>query len=181
MRTTFAMVMVLLTTVCNAFAQAGPVQPRPTIGLGIGWFGAGDQDLGQGISGTYEVPLSTEVRVRIEATRAAMPVVDAGGAHAAVGSLATEQLSWMTIGASRLMTPDEPASYFLGGGIGLYRATLPRGAEVRAGLHGYGGLEIRVSDRVSVSGEIVVHLETRLFDPGYRLPLGAVVRVKVGR
>jgi hypothetical protein len=86
MRITLLSCIVLALTTTNATAPTtyvGPWQPRPTIGIGLGAFGAitnnGSGNLIQ--SGTLEIPVADKARVRIELGRAAAVVVNSTFQH----------------------------------------------------------------------------------------------------
>lgn len=170
----FTVLAILLAAAGGASAQSGPVQPQPMVGGGLVFASNGNDENALGISGSYEWPLSVDTRIRVEATRVNWLFREPVSA-ASAGVPEPGHVTWMTISGARVRTPQLPGSYYIGGGAGVYRAT--RGAsQVRFGLHGYVGSELRFSDRVHVGAEIFVHLAQ--FDTGFNPPaLGAAVRV----
>jgi hypothetical protein len=69
---------VLALTAASASAQTtdvGPWQPRPTIGIGFGAFGAItiNGTASPIRSGTLEVPLADKARIRVELGRSTLP------------------------------------------------------------------------------------------------------------
>jgi hypothetical protein len=75
--------MTLALTTASATAQTtyvGPWQPRPTIGIGLGAFAAmTDNGTGNLIqSGTLEISVADNARIRLEAGRSTLPILPAG-------------------------------------------------------------------------------------------------------
>jgi hypothetical protein len=175
MRIIMLAVAMLLGTAMGARAQSGPVEPRPMVGGGLVYMSDGGDVHRRGVSGIYEVPLYDDLRIRVEAARFSWPFHDARAVSSADPTY-PGHVAWMTISGARVITPQLPGSYYAGGGVGVYRVSRDR-AEVRAGLHGYVGAELRL-DRVHVAGEIFVHLPA--FDPGFNPPaVGGALRIMV--
>ena len=153
--------MVLASTTVTAAAQttyAGPFQPRLTIGAAIGTMSANRSgDWERVVSGTVEIPFTDKVRLRIEGGRGSFPVV-----FFANSTLRTDsaRLTRLTAGAAMLTSPGAPVSPYFGGGAGVYHTSVENGptSETTAGANLYAGGEILASDRITIDGEIGVHL-----------------------
>jgi hypothetical protein len=175
--------MVLLLTVLGAIAapvagQSGPWRPEPTIGVALGvsddgnWSADGKNLL---ISGTYELPIADVARVQVEAarTRQAIP------AQARSPQGDTAHISRLTISLAAIKR-SAPLMPYGGIGLGLYRATFDRAptAGWRRGGYLHGGIELQVTDALSVDGEAGLHVVLRPLYAGGELRGELVFRVK---
>jgi hypothetical protein len=178
--------MLALTTV-SAAAQTtyvGPWQPRPTIGIGLGAFGAitnnGSSNLIQ--SGTLEIPVADKARIRVELGRSSMAIIPEG-AKAGIAPTDTAHIQRLTISVAGLRRPGAPVTGYIGAGVAFQRATFavaPR-SPVRADLYVHGGAEVMVSDNLTLDAELGFHGFKN--DPWYLRNLitgEAVIRLKVG-
>jgi hypothetical protein len=182
MRITLLASFVLASITTTAAAQTtyvGPWQPRSTIGGAIGRLSAGETSATWKplLSGTVEIPITGQGRIRIEAGRSSFP-------HLFAANLAsrdeTARLFRVSVGGAALIKPGAPISPYVGGSLGVYRLSVDNGlADTVTGGNLYGGAEIMASDRISIDAEIGVHLiDQNLFNE--RLFADLVLRIKVG-
>ena len=187
MRITLLSCTVLALTTSNATAQTtyvGPWQPRPTIGIGLGVFGAITHD-GSGSliqSGTLEIPVADKARIRLEVGRSTLPILPEGPKESTVRT-DTAHIQRLTISVAGLKRPGAPVTGYLGAGVAFQRATFdvaPR-SPVRADLYVHGGAEVMVSDNLTLDAELGFHGFKD--DPWHLRNLitgEAVIRLKVG-
>lgn len=174
---------VLTASLASAQTGVGPWEPAMTVGIGTGVFGDGDgrhNDNNRFLSGTFEMPLSTATRVRIETGRMSLPIVE--DAAATLGRADTASLRRLTISLAGLRHPGAGATTYFGVGLGLYQVTL--GADTkpvyRHGLYYHGGIEFELSDQITVDTEVGMHLmRFQTLYPGASFPCEALVRLKL--
>jgi hypothetical protein len=180
-------VVVLVLTAAGASAQTtyvGPWQPKPSIGIGLGAFGAitnnGTAKLIR--SGTLEVPVSDTARIRIEAGKSTLPIVPEGvpdSSHPTDNA----HIQRLTISIAGLKHPGAPATGYIGAGVAFQRATFdaaPR-SRTRAGIYIHGGGELMISETLTLDAELALHGFKD--DPWYQRKLitgEAILRLKVG-
>jgi hypothetical protein len=187
MRITLLSCTVLALMTASATAQTtyvGPWQPRPTIGIGLGAFAAmtpnGTGTLIQ--SGTLELPVSDNARIRLELGRSTLPILPEGQRETTPRT-DTAHIQRLSISAAALSRPGAPVTGYIGAGVGFHRATFdlaPR-SPVRADLYVHGGAEVMVSDNLTLDAELGFHGFKD--DPWYQRNLitgEAVIRLKVG-
>jgi opacity protein-like surface antigen len=176
---------VLAVTTTNTAAQTyvGPWQPKPTIGVAAGAFGAitnnGDAKLIP--SATLEVPFSNNVRIRVEAARSTLPIV-AASAPDSRAPTDTAHIERLTISVAALRRPGAPISAYAGIGVGLYKTTFDVAPKppTRVGGHVYVGAELPLSDSLTLDAE--VGIQGFKDDPWYQrnlIPGEAVIRLKL--
>jgi hypothetical protein len=187
MRITLLSCAMLALTTASATAQTtyvGPWQPRPTIGIGLGVFGAitnnGSGNLIQ--SGTLEIPVADKARIRLEVGRSTLPILPEGPKETTVRT-DTAHVQRLTISVAGLRRPGAPVTGYIGAGVAFQRATFDfaRRSPVRAGLYVHGGAEVMVSDNLTLDAEFGFHGFRD--DPWYQRNLitgEAVIRLKVG-
>jgi hypothetical protein len=174
--------MAWLSLAATAAAQTtpvGPWQPRSTIGGALGRLSASETSATWKplLSGTVEIPMAGQGRIRIEAGRSSFP-------HLFAANLAsreeTARLFRVSVGGAALIRPGAPIAPYVGGSLGVYRLSVDHGpADTATGGNLYGGAEIMASDRITVDAELGVHLIDRnLFNE--RLFADLVLRIKVG-
>jgi len=177
---------VLAATAASASAQTtyvGPWQPRPTIGIGLGAFGAitrnGTDTLVQ--SGTVELPLADKARIRFELGRSTLPIIPESAKDASVRT-DTAHIQRLSISFAGLKDPGAPLTGYIGAGVMFQRATFdyaPK-SRIRAGVYLHGGGEVMLSDNLSLDAELAMHgFED---DPWYQRKLitgEAVARLKI--
>ena len=188
MRMTFLSCAVLAMMTASASAQTtyvGPWQPRPTIGIGFGAFGAitnnGTASLIR--SGTLEVPLADKARIRVELGQSTLPILPEGVKASSVTPTDTAHIERLSISIAGLKQPGAPVTGYIGAGVGFSRARFddaPR-SRVRADLYVHGGAEVMLSDNLTLDAELAGHGFRD--DPWYHRQLitgEAVLRLKVG-
>ena len=188
MRITPLSCVILALTAASASAQTtyvGPWLPRPSIGVGLGVFGAiTNNGSGNRIrSGTFEIPLADKARIRIEAGRTTLPILPPGLMPITVRRVDTAHLERATISVAGLMRPGAPVTPYVGAGVIFQRATFDHAPKSRmsAGLHVHAGAEVMALDTWTVDVEVGFQGFGR--DPWYQRNLvtgEAVIRLKLG-
>lgn len=187
MRITILSCVLAATTATSVAAQTtyvGPWQPRPTVGIGLGVFGAITNNGSATMirSGTLEVPLADKARIRVELGRSSLPIVPEGRTDISQPT-DTAHIQRLTISVAGLRRPGAPVTGYLGAGVGFLRATFdyaPR-SKVRADLYVHGGGEVMLSDTLTLDAEVGLHGFRD--DPWYQRKLitgEAVLRLKMG-
>ena len=187
MRITLFSVTVLALTTASAAAQTtyvGPWQPRPTIGVGLGAFAAMANN-GSGTlirSGTLEIPVADNTRIRLEVGRSTLPILPEGPKETTVRT-DTARIERLTISVAGLKRPGAPVTGYIGVGVGFHRATFDYAPQsrVRADVYFHGGAEVMVSDNLTLDAELGLHGFKDV--PSYQRNLitgEAVIRIKVG-
>ena len=180
----FATLLTTLATAAVAQDVIGPWAPHATVGIGGGISGDGNAFRDDGnrlLSGTFEVPISTGTRVRMETARTTAAVL-ASRALPAGPPTDMAHLSRLTLSVAALKAPGAGATTYFGVGFGIYQATYDRAPKspYRLGTYLHGGVEIELFDQVTLDTEIGVHLLRggRLY-PTSTLPCEALVRLKL--
>ncbi len=187
MRVTLLSSVILALTSNIATAQTsyvGPWQPRTTVGIGFGAFGAiTTNGTARPIrSGTLEVPISDQMRVRFEVGGSSLPIVPEGGPYSG-NPTDTAHIQRLTISIAALKRPGAPVTPYGGAGVSFQRATFdlaPR-SPVRADVHLHFGGEVMLSDDLTLDAELSINGFKD--DPWYRRKLvtgEAMLRVKLG-
>ena len=187
MRTALLSLVVLAMTSVGASAQTtyvGPWQPRPTIGIGLGAFGAITNNATAKLirSGTLEVPVSDTARIRIETGQSLLPIVPES-ARDSKNPTDVAHIRRLTISIAGLKRPGAPATGYIGAGVAFQRATFDYAPKsgIRAGMYIHGGGEVTLSDDLVLDAELAFHGFKD--DPWYQRKLitgEAVIRLKVG-
>ncbi|HTM05513.1 MAG TPA: hypothetical protein VL173_18515 [Vicinamibacterales bacterium] len=180
----FATLFTTIATAAVAQDAIGPWEPHATVGIGGGLSGDGDAFSDDGnrlLSGTFEVPISTGARFRVETARTTTPVL---GSRVLPATPPTDlaHLSRLTISVAALKAPGAGATTYVGVGLGLYQATYNRAPKspYRLGTYLHGGVEIELSDQVTLDAEIGLHLlRAGSLYPTSTLPCEALVRLKL--
>jgi opacity protein-like surface antigen len=187
MRITFLSCAILALTAASAAAQTtyvGPWLPRPSIGVGLGVFGAiTNNGSGNRIqSGTLEIPLADNARIRIEAGRTTLPILPPGPRQMTV-RVDNAHLERATVSVAGLLRPGAPVTPYVGAGVIFQRATFdhaPR-SPITAGLHVHAGAEVMAVDTWTLDFEVGFQGFGR--DPWYQRDLmtgEAMIRLKLG-
>ena len=157
----------------------GPWQPRPTIGAAFGKLSSSETSATWKpvLSGTLEIPLTDNGRMRIEAGRSSFPMWFTAN-NSLYGQ--TARLARITIGGAGLIRPGAPVSPYVGFSFGAYRLSRDgAGGVMASGGHLYGGAEIMGSDLLSIDAEVGLHVIDR--NPyAERLFVEAALRIKIG-
>lgn len=208
MRITLLSCAVLALTTTTAAAQTtrvGPWQPRPTIGVGLGQFGSlfstsrptnvrdanafarvlaqESVDIFRPIrSITVEIPLSDSGRIRIEGSRATMPIVPRGEWEASTQK-DTAHIGRLMISAVVVGHPGELLSPYVGFGVALQRTRFDVAPQSQTGavFHLHFGADLRPLDRLTVGAEF--GLSGTRKDPWFQdsqLTGEIVIRLKIG-
>ena len=206
MRITLLSCAVLALTTTAAAAQTtrvGPWQPRPTIGVGLGFFGSlfstqrgnvidTKARLAQGKnvvdffrpirSVAVEIPLSVGARIRIEGSRTTMPIVPRGEWEASTQK-DTARIGRLMISAVVVGQPDELLSPYVGFGVALQRTRFDVAPQSQTGavFHLHFGADLRPLDRFTVGAEF--GLSGTRKDPWFQdsqLTGEIVIRLKIG-
>ena len=173
----------MTTAVASAqTTYVGPWQPRPTLGVGLGAFGAITRNGTAALirSGTVELPVADNARIRLEWSRSTLPIIPEGATDTSVRT-DTAHLERLSLSIAGLKRPGAPATGYIGAGVMFQRATFdyaPK-SRVRPGLYIHGGGEVMLSDNLTLDAELAMHgFED---DPWYQRKLitgEAVLRLK---
>lgn len=157
-----------------------PSRARATIGLGLGLSDDGNRS-GDGrhavVSGSYELPLTNAVRIRIDAAGTHQPIPAALGGDPAD----TAHISRLTISLATVKSPFAPITPYGGAGIGFYRASFERSStiQMRRGAYLHGGIEVHANDAIAIDGEFGLHIIRQTLYPEGALLGEIVARLKI--
>ena len=134
------------------------------------------------MSGTLEIPVADQARIRVELGRSTLPMLPEG-ARSGIAPTDTAHIQRLTISVAGLKRPGAPVTGYIGAGVAFQRATFDYASRspVRADLFVHGGAEVMVSDNLTRDAELGFHGFND--DPWYQRNLitgEAVIRVKVG-
>jgi hypothetical protein len=186
MRFTLLSCALLALTATTAAAQTlyvGPWRPRPTIGIGLGAFGAITRNGSASLvrSGTLEVPLAEKARIRVEYWSSALAIMPVEARPSSVRT-DTAHLQRLSIGIAGLKQPGAPVTVYAGVGVGLSRARFDYapGSQIGVGAHVQIGAEVMLSDKLTLDAEL--GLNGFKYFPRYQRNLNtgeAVLRIKM--